>query len=452
MSATSARHVTIARRVAGALLVAATAVLVAAPSPASAAFGTTPPTFGAPVTLSATDSNSFYPQVAVAANGDAVAVWEHFVGNGLVIEAATRPAGGAWSAPAVLSATTAFDADVAVSPAGDAVAVWTRLTASGDEIAEAATRPVGGTWSAPTPLSTAPGHVDRPHVGVSVNGSAVAVWTHRFAGTETVEASTRSGAGGAWSSPKALSGHGVDTFGATVGVAGNGDAAAIWSRWTGEDWVIEAATRPAGQARWSPPATLSGLLGAAALPHVALTPRGDAVAIWDRQTAGNGFVVESATRAAGHTWSAATVLSDPGGRSRLPQVGVSAGGEAVAIWQRLNADGYGIEAASRPAGRQRWSAPVPLTSVPGTTDVRLAVSAHGDAVAIWERGGPAGFVIQEAARPTGGAWSAPTTLNAPQPEAAEGTDVAISSHGQAVAVWKQRLSEDVRVIEAAATD
>src|SRR5207245_2126632 len=60
----------------------------------------------------------------------------------------------------------------AVGPAGNAVVVWTE-----DGVVRAASRPAGGAWSAPATLS--PVGV-LPRVGLDAAGSAIAVWRRPF--------------------------------------------------------------------------------------------------------------------------------------------------------------------------------------------------------------------------------------------------------------------------------
>ena len=94
------------------------------------------------------------PQVASDAAGDAVAVWWGDKGDGTaVVQAASRPAGGAWQPPVNLSAPMNVgccpeEPRVAMDTAGDAVAVWDNGTV------QAASRPGGGAWQPAVTLST----------------------------------------------------------------------------------------------------------------------------------------------------------------------------------------------------------------------------------------------------------------------------------------------------------
>src|SRR4051794_29687815 len=114
--------------------VAATFV-AAAPGAASAAIS-----FGSPSVVSFADGFSGEPQVALSRKGDAVVVWSHATGGATMVEAVTHRARGGWSAPSRLSAAggPSFSPQVAISADGDAVAVWVRSTDVGGVI-EAAT-------------------------------------------------------------------------------------------------------------------------------------------------------------------------------------------------------------------------------------------------------------------------------------------------------------------------
>jgi hypothetical protein len=80
-------------------------------------------------------------------------VWVDIDGGQDVIHAATRPAGGSFTAAVALSTTSdGDDPRVAVDPEGDADAVW-KQTQNGQELVQAATRPIGGVWSAPATVT-----------------------------------------------------------------------------------------------------------------------------------------------------------------------------------------------------------------------------------------------------------------------------------------------------------
>ena len=132
----------------------AVALLTTAGIALTTASASAAPGWLAPVDASAVGRNAQTPQVAVNARGDAAAVWRRYDGTNFLVQAATRPAGGTWSAPATQSAPgrTPVEPVVAVADDGAATAAWTRSDGTND-IAQASSRPAGGAWGTPLDLS-----------------------------------------------------------------------------------------------------------------------------------------------------------------------------------------------------------------------------------------------------------------------------------------------------------
>ena len=85
--------------------------------------------------------NALSPQIAIDAAGDAAAVWEHSNGTNTIIQSASRPVGGAFSAPIDLSVAgqNALEPQIAIDAAGNAVAVWQRSDGTNGIIQTAST-------------------------------------------------------------------------------------------------------------------------------------------------------------------------------------------------------------------------------------------------------------------------------------------------------------------------
>jgi hypothetical protein len=386
-----------ARHAMRAALGALVLVLLAA-SPASAA-----PTWLAPVDLSAPGDSALFPHVAVDPRGNAVAVWEHFEGTNFVVQAAVRPAAtGVWQAPVDLSApseSTNTSPQVAVDRRGNAVAVW-ELFNGPNYVVQASVRPAAsGVWQTPVDLSAA-GDDTSPQVAVDRRGNAVAAWA-AFNSTSTsdtvVQAAVRPAASGVWQAPVDVSATGESVSSPEVAVDPRGDAVAVWDRGealcgcrTGTpSTVVQAAVRPAASGLWQTPVDLSAA-GDNRSPKVAVDRRGNAVAGW---AASNGAspptdVVRAAVRpAASGVWQAPVDLSAPSVRpgSSL-QVAVDRRGNAVAVWQRFDGADFAVQAAVRPAATGAWRTPVDVTAAgENGSNPQVAVDRRGDAVAVWER-------------------------------------------------------------------
>lgn len=328
-------------------------------------------------------------QIAVDPMGNETAIWGRRVGRSWVVQSATRSVGGSWSAPVTLSAAGAFDALVAAGPEGNVTAVWLLVREEGwRSVVQSASRSAGGSWSAPVTLSPPRKAARSPQIALDPQGGATAVWEEEFSGA--TQSATRP-PGGNWSTPVTLSATGVRT-----------------------DW-----------------------------PQVAVDSQGNATAVWAGAVFNGRRIqshrIQTATRPAGGSWSAPVSISKPGRRHvQHPQIAVSPQGEATAIWQRSNGSYLVVQGATRPAGGG-WSKPVDITTGQGRggQHLQLVVDSWGNATAIWEgydtRPGPH-FAIQAAKHPPGGAWSRPTDISRWTKSLGE-PQIAVDPQGRSTAIW-----------------
>jgi hypothetical protein len=137
------------------------------------------------------------------------------------------------------------------------------------------------------------------------------------------------------------------------------------------------------------------------------------------------------------TWLAPVDLSSEAtGSAGYVQVAMDAHGDAVAVWEQFNGTNWIAQSSVRPAGTGTWSAPVDLSAEgEDISEPRVAVDAHGQAVAVWEARNGLGYVAQGSIRPAGGEWHSATRISA-EGESIGSPQVAIDAHGDAIAVWE----------------
>ncbi len=399
--------------------------------------------------ISAAGGDAEAPQLAIDPAGDTVAVWSRYDGTHLIVQAARRPSGGAWSAPASLSAPgrDAREAQVAVDDAGFAVAIWSRNNGSRTVIQASFSSPAGG-WSAPVDLSDPEWSAEAPQVAVGPTGEAVAVWS-RYDGThDRIQAATGS-PGGAWSAPADLSAVGRNATEPQVAVDAGGGAVALWARHDGSAFIAQSATRPAGGV-WGDAEDLSATGHSAEGPRLAVDPGGDTVAVWSRSD-GTDERVQSAARQSGGAWSAPVELSPAGTNGADPEVALAPDGEAVAVWSR---SGLGpnsiIQAATGRIGAP-WSPAVDVSANGEAVESpQVAIDGAGEAFAAWSSSDGAPSLIQSATRPPGGAWSGPQReselgSNSGEPQA------ALDTAGDGALLWTREIGVD-SVVEAIGLD
>ena len=196
-------------------------------------------------TLSAAGVVGANPRVGVDANGNAVFAWLRWLPfpGGNRIQARARSVTGTLSAAQILSESEAqsFNPQVAVDADGDAVVAWQRNGRY--QRIQARSRSAAGAWSATQNISAAGQNGSSSRVGVDADGNTVFVW-QRFDGTNyRLQARTRSAAG-LLSAVQNVSESGEDASFPQLAVGAGGDAAAAWMTGpTGQD-EIKAAFGP----------------------------------------------------------------------------------------------------------------------------------------------------------------------------------------------------------------
>jgi Ca2+-binding RTX toxin-like protein len=373
-------------------------------------------------------------QVALGADGNAVAVWWYSLdGLDYRIRAAVRPVGGPWQPGQDLSALGGEDDDpqVALDGAGNAFAVWRSIGTN--DIVQAAFRPAGGAWQAAVDLSAAGQNAQEPQLAVDPAGNALVVWS-RSNGTNTIIQAAYRAAGGTWGQPKDLSPVGGNAQRPEVVLDSAGNATAVWRRHNGMHNQIQAALLPAGSADWLGAQTLSVAGQHADDPQVAVDAAGNTVVLWKRSN-GTDDVVQAADRLVGESWQGAQTVSVTGaGRDvQTPQLAVDPAGNAVAVWSRPVGSISTIRGAVRRAGGS-WQPEEDLSASGQTAfQPRVVLDPRGNAVVVWQY---FGANAQAAVRRAGGDWEAPQDLSA-DGVGTSAPQVAVDAGGNALAVWER---------------
>ncbi len=380
-------------------------------------------TFTAPVDVSAPGQEAGAPQIAVAGNGAVTAVWQRLTDNGTwVVQAADRaPGATTFDPPTNLTATAhaAFDPQVAVAADGSATAVWTRIDDTGHSVVQGATR-VGGTkaFSAPADLSAGGRNASAPQVAVAADGSATAVWVRRNDDNNwVVQAATRAAGTDTFPTPATLSAPGRNAFDPQVASTPDGATTVVWTRHNDAGpSVVQAAARPAGAGTFTGPVDVSAEGRNTYNPQIAVAADGTTTVVWQRLTDAGSHLVQTAYRGGGGAaFTTPATLSTVGQDAISPQVAVSGDGTTRVVWTS-DAGGYTVQTAARAAGADGFGAPVSL-SAPGPDADNPQVAG---ATVAWQRRDTAGNTIIQAS-----AWEDPpaaapgTAPDQPQPNRAD---------------------------------
>ena len=364
-------------------------------------------TWSAPIQIDGTSGMSAPPdsQIAVAAGGTAIAVWQGgSTGGSYTLPYAAVYDGSKWGPPTLLHA------DVAPTTASTNIVPRVAILASGDAIVAFAfddgapdsshpdydqqiyvVRYTGGAWGAPARLSTYDGTYQgsgQPAVAMAASGDAVVVWDQTYVQNQPGDGDrvlvARVPAGSVAATGPAF----VDTKGSdvaktpAVAVDGSGNATVAWIDHQGTTGAW-ASRLPAGSLQGTPTPLDVGAPGPNAADVVLAVDVNAAVtAVW-RDSANDPRAIWT-NRFTGGAWTGAVALETNDSGATNPALALDDAGDAMAVWE----SGAGIKAAYLSVGGTSWGSPSvldPAASTSGNADVAFA---HGcpRALALWTEG------------------------------------------------------------------
>jgi hypothetical protein len=226
------------------------------------------------------------PRLAVDANGNAIVVWKEASGDFFMENWANRydAGAGAWEGFTTLSQCFygCGVPDVAVDANGNAIAVWHQDDGPVDNIYYKRYDAQSGAWGAAELIDTGDNDAYSPQVAVDANGNAIAVW-QQYNGTGTyndIYASRWDAGAGAWGTAESIDAGVYDADSPRVAVDANGNAFAVWIQDDGTYQSIYANRWDAAAGAWAGAVLIDAGDSRAAYPRVAVDVNGNAIAVW----------------------------------------------------------------------------------------------------------------------------------------------------------------------------
>jgi hypothetical protein len=391
-----------------------------------------------PTEISPPGASASLPEIDSNRQRTAVAVWRETDGDTAAIRAAVRTPEEGWGPSVRISDLVAHAEAHAVSMdgTGNAVAVW-QIWVGGTSMVQASVRAAGGSWSPPQSLELPDRASYTPSIAVEA-GRAVAVWAAESAGS-IVRASAYSFASPGWTTPATVSEPGLAWL-PKVALADDGSAVAVWRRWRNGHFVIQAAALSATGV-WAAPEDLSAPGADARPPQVAADAAGNAVAAWVRPSGGTAMA-QVAHRPAGGSWGAARNLSHRGFPVRSVELDMNRAGDAIVAWRHIGT----LWSSSRPRDASGWQARDQIEPYCARCDSSISLDEEGNATAAWSAIGS----IEASFKPVGKDWQ-DRYLISEYEDLTYRPDVVVDGNGRAVAAWIRQGSNHDRIQAVAYT-
>lgn len=393
--------------------------------------------WGEPVMIESEDADSATaPELAVAPNGDAFAVWEQWDGVQHSIFACRYAAGEGWDAVERVETNDthmATNPAVAVDGQGGAMVAW--VQSDGMNFDLWSNRYVAGVgWGSPELAEDYADTVGTFSLDVDASGNAtVAFW--RYDGFHQVMCANRYVADEGWGSPEQIAdGVGDDDY-PSVGMDGAGNAVVVWQRYGGSLWDLWSNAYVAGEGWGTPGAIETDDYGDVGGCRLAVADSGDATAVWVQWDTSR-YNIWSNNYKAGEGWDVAQLLeTDDAGDAYSIGLAGDGAGNAVAVWQQYDGAAYSAMSSRYVAG-VGWDAPVAIEN--STQDIlgpKVALDQAGNATAVWlEMSGPYRSLFSSRYSPSEG-WGAAELAESDDTMTVSSPQVGADSSGNVVAVW-----------------
>lgn len=381
-----------------------------------------------------------HPQVAVAADGSAVAVWAQSAGGRNDIWANRYVPGSGWGSAELIetdNAGTASRPQVAIDPGGNVVAVWHQSDGTRDNIWANRHEPGVGWGSAERLEFNDAGAASSPRIAMDSDGNALVVWYQDNGVRNNIYAS-RHQPGAGWSVPEIIDNNTGGTLEPQLAMTPVGDAIAVWRQWdgVGVNYSVWASYYLASSG-WETPQLLETGSEQSHSPHIALDPDGNAVAVWGQD---DGLVrhIWAAVHTRDAGWAAAELIEADVGSAFRPQVAMDGNGNAWAVWYQDSGGVTSIWRNHYDAGTGWGTAQLLETDDSGDArDVRIASDPSGNALAVWYQSDGAVNSIWSSRFAAGSGWGAAAMLEEDNSGHATLVQVICGSNGQGLAIWQQ---------------
>lgn len=362
-----------------------------------------------PTVLSGANFNASDPQVAIDANGNAIAIWI----ENTFVKSSHKLVNGSWSATEVLSASGASLPRLVSDQNGNATAIW---IVGG--VVKSVSKTLLGNWGATTALSGTGS--SSPVLCVDAAGDVIAAWIK--SGT-SIESSVKL-FGAAWNVRKTVATAVATSLSIAVGGSGsNAKASLVWLAASGTTNVVNSSVKPI-TGSWTTPVVISETTHNASQPFVAMDGNTNTLVLWYAyDIKGNSYtnvtVKSTELSSSTNTWSSIYSLSQPGIRNPTTLFASAAydnSGNAMALWTTsFDDETFTIESATKPVNG-KWSDPVDLVSSNVYAySAALSATSFGDMLGLYMFYNGSSLQIQSVESDMNGflnnSWSVPITIS-----------------------------------------
>jgi hypothetical protein len=334
-------------------------------------------------------------------------------------------------------------------------------------------------WSEPTLVEHVGQGALRPRVAMDALGTAIAVWDQTDPVTGVPPGTDQSASDDIWTNRSELRGAwgeepvrldlqeqnepgdsiwpqiGLDRQGNALvaflqeEALDDGERLTVWAvRYQNGEWGPARCIQSREEDRFC--SAIAAVETASPFPRVAVNDEGNAVVVWvqQRNDSSTGIFINRSTF--GGSWGdAKPVVPTQIADMAAPGVGIDPSGNVTVVWEQLDGEVSSIWAIRFPAqGASGTPAALEFDNEGDARDPQVAVDSAGNAIAVWRQRETqdARFQIYANRYPASdGRWRDPTPIGVTEAGDAGKPQLAMSDDGSAVVVWAQSNGDLVGV-------
>jgi hypothetical protein len=291
--------------------------------------------------------DAFSAQIATDPAGNAIAVWQHYDGTRYNIYANRFTPTGGWGGAELIETDNAGHArgpQIALDANGNALAVWNQFDGTSYNTLANRFTPSSGWGTAELIETDNTGSAHRAQIALDPNGNALAVW-EQGDGTRYNIWANRFNPSGGWGTAELIeTDNAGDASFAQIAFDPNGNALAVWRQSDGTQINTNIwANRFTPSSGWGTAQLIeTDNAGPAGAAQIALDPDGNALAVWEQFDGTQlGIWANRFTPSSG--WgTAALIETDNTGNASGAQIAFDPNGNALAVWQQSDGTRYNI--------------------------------------------------------------------------------------------------------------
>ena len=385
--------------------------------------------------------DTYNPQIAIDNNGNAIVVWDQFDGTQYNIWANRYSPGSGWGMAELIetgNAGSASDPQIAIDADGNAIAVWHQWDGTRNNIWTNRYSPGSG-WGTVELIETDnTGSARNPQIAIAADGNAIAVW-QQSDGTRNNIWANRYIPGSGWGTAELIETDDAgDASDPQIAIDADGNAIAVWYQWDGirnNIWT----NRYTPVSGWGTAELIEiDNAGSAWHPQIAIDASGNAIAVW-YQSDGTRDNIWINRYTPGSGWDTAELIeTGNSGDAYYPQIDIEGSGNAIAVWQQFDGTRTNIWANRYTTGSGWGSAQLIETSNAGDAcNPQIAIDASGNAIVVWEQFDSTRYNIRANRYTPGFGLGTAQLIETDNSGDAYYPQIAIDGSGNVIAVWRQ---------------